>query len=1095
MATSAAKLLSRSIGSLLIPVVGSFVGDIAAEVVPERVKEALDSAVRTSGGVAINLLSDHYGEYFQSQDALLNHHLARAIVGMWERNLKELSGQMYAEAQTRPLSRSALESDAGLVEFLARKLKEAQADDRTFMLESIFYNGAPAEDDSLTIVDAVETEANAEALLWKNLSGILTGWALREHGLPQEWDATLPDELRDRMKKALFQNLRAQLGTIIKTDPLVRRGFMYATTFHTIALVKRLGANVVGGFDGLQSLLGSEFALLNERLSQLEEKRLSETEALRKLTAELFDPDGYRRLIAETHTTATRTYEVVERTHGVAVQTRAGVQEIQADVQEIKDELRQRVSAALTPSGEVKVDISPNFYDESHFKGRREQLLELEAILVGGERGRKVCCIVGDKIPMGVGKSTLAHAFGHLHKESFPDGVISRRADGESMHEVVNEFVGRLVPNIPAGVPSLSLFKSVFAHRRMLLVFDNVEDHNLVAGLLPNDEDAYAVIITARAPDVADSLPTPFKLIRLPPLGQDDAVELLWEWIGRARVLKELSAAEKIVGFLDGLPLGIKLVGQMLKGFRVNSSLADFLTELEDEKRGLRKVRVGGNVNDPDLSLFASINLSLKGLSPECVGFFCKLSVLSERGFSTRAGGVFGDESLLEELFGRGLVNNAGLSRTGKRRYILHQLILRFARLKAGEFKAEGAADLLFAARLKHAHWYLKFSDRASENEVLDEIDEILNALEFWVSERTPQKYEEVARRLGIVLEKERLPRQLIQLTKIAINATHRLGHYAAEINLRISLAKQLRYVNDNQGAKNALGPVGDVIDTIYPDKERLDYEARWKNTEATALRDLMLLDEAERAARDAVECRDELIRHGDETRKNEEGKASALNTLSTILQNQADELFSQDDPLKQIESRTKLDEALSVAQESVKLRQKILSPELGHSYLSEANIYRKIARRHGSPDRLLQMAVTKADQAYQYFKRKPANTVPQAQALTVKGMALRERESYPAAIKALKEALRLEEEAHLSGIAKVKTELGRTYLFQKDYAEAIKYLVSAFEIEEGNPAENRPPNKVGLKMVFTPLEKALEANADPRAPEFARRFHRALRR
>ena len=122
--------------------------------------------------------------------------------------------------------------------------------------------------------------------------------------------------------------------------------------------------------------------------------------------------------------------------------------------------------------------------DESTFTGREEELKQLEEQLFN-RFGSHVCSIVGLSGGSGIGKSALACHFATIHKDRFPDGIIGLRVDGKSPDQIARQFVNECLKfsrekfDLEDEQDAATLMQETFAHRRMLLIFDNAVDASL----------------------------------------------------------------------------------------------------------------------------------------------------------------------------------------------------------------------------------------------------------------------------------------------------------------------------------------------------------------------------------------------------------------------------------------------------------------------------------------------------------------------------------------------------------------------------------------------------------------------------------------
>ncbi|MFO0129707.1 MAG: caspase family protein [Pseudanabaena sp.] len=192
--------------------------------------------------------------------------------------------------------------------------------------------------------------------------------------------------------------------------------------------------------------------------------------------------------------------------------------------------------------------------DVSTFTGREKELQQLENVLLNSQ-GSRACSIVGLAGGGGIGKSALAFHFATIHKDDFPDGVIGLRVDGKDVDTIDREFVRECVGELESedDRDATTLMQEFFAHRRMLLIFDNADDAS-IKKLRPSGGRC-AVIITTRIRTLASSLDISDEgAIDLDPLSLDDALTLLKKILGDERIDAELASAYAIIRCVGHLP-------------------------------------------------------------------------------------------------------------------------------------------------------------------------------------------------------------------------------------------------------------------------------------------------------------------------------------------------------------------------------------------------------------------------------------------------------------------------------------------------------------------------------------------------------------
>ncbi|GAA3072954.1 hypothetical protein GCM10020000_67230 [Streptomyces olivoverticillatus] len=194
------------------------------------------------------------------------------------------------------------------------------------------------------------------------------------------------------------------------------------------------------------------------------------------------------------------------------------------------------------------------------FTGRRDASAQLEALLcASGGAGRR-----GDAKPRlaslhgmpGVGKSALAIHTAQRLRSHFPDGqlyVDLREAGGRpgSPAEAVAGFLRAAGTRPPQRLEArCELFRQWSAHRRLLVVLDNVESAEQVLPLLPAGPEC-ATILTSRS-HLAGLGEVAALELALP--STDEAVQLLASLVGQERTEREPAQAERIVRLCGALP-------------------------------------------------------------------------------------------------------------------------------------------------------------------------------------------------------------------------------------------------------------------------------------------------------------------------------------------------------------------------------------------------------------------------------------------------------------------------------------------------------------------------------------------------------------
>ncbi|WP_225853675.1 tetratricopeptide repeat protein [Micromonospora sp. AMSO31t] len=189
----------------------------------------------------------------------------------------------------------------------------------------------------------------------------------------------------------------------------------------------------------------------------------------------------------------------------------------------------------------------------------------------------------------GIGKTWLALRWAHANADRFPDGqlYVNLRGFDPTAHPVgwpaaVRGFLEALGVE-PARVPAepeaqASLYRTLVAGRRMLVVLDDARDAATVIPLLPGTPTS-AVLVTSRR-QLASLVTThgarPLPLDVLP---DGEARELIVRQVGAARVAGQPDAVADILRFCGGLPLALGIVAARA-GLRPDLALSSIAAEL-----------------------------------------------------------------------------------------------------------------------------------------------------------------------------------------------------------------------------------------------------------------------------------------------------------------------------------------------------------------------------------------------------------------------------------------------------------------------------------------------------------------------------------
>ncbi len=346
------------------------------------------------------------------------------------------------------------------------------------------------------------------------------------------------------------------------------------------------------------------------------------------------------------------------------------------------------------------------------FVNRVETIAALDRLLAteGGTGG--VSTIAG---PPGVGKTALVMHWAHRVRDRFPDGDLYIDLGGYgpsaplSADQALDSFLRAL--DIPKeGIPATlaeraSLFRSLVTGRRMLVVLDNAADTATVRPLLPASRGCFA-LITSRSSLAGLVTREGAARVTLDVLSPSDAVELLVQVIGNARVTAEPDAAFRVAELCGHLPLALRVVAERAVD-RPRLVLSDLVAELEEEQHRLDSLASG---EDELSDVRAAFSWSYRALAPELQHAFRLLGLHPGREFGVEAAMALlesGEPRITQRLL-ETLCATHLLQEVARGRYRLHDLLRAYAKELLHE--EVSAKDQALAVR-RILSWYLLTTD------------------------------------------------------------------------------------------------------------------------------------------------------------------------------------------------------------------------------------------------------------------------------------------------------------------------------------------------------------------------------------------------
>jgi DNA-binding SARP family transcriptional activator/tetratricopeptide (TPR) repeat protein len=264
------------------------------------------------------------------------------------------------------------------------------------------------------------------------------------------------------------------------------------------------------------------------------------------------------------------------------------------------------------------------------FTGRSRYLRQLDALL--SEEGDRPVAMPVATISgaAGIGKTTMAVHWAHHAAGRFPDGQLYINLHGfdpiRSPVEPATAFglflaaLGVPARRVPVGVEEReSLYRSLLADRRMLVVLDNAHDVGQVRPLLPGNAGCF-VLVTSRNV-LAGLVAAGAHPIVLDLLTSDEAFHLLTGRLGVRRIAAEPAAVADIVARCGGLPLPLSIVAS-------RAALSEFpLSALVAELGQARRTLDSFASDDATIDLRAVFSWSYRVLSDSAARMFRLLAL------------------------------------------------------------------------------------------------------------------------------------------------------------------------------------------------------------------------------------------------------------------------------------------------------------------------------------------------------------------------------------------------------------------------------------------------------------------------------------